>query len=298
MPVDYRDMTLDDIPAGLRLCRAAGWNQLAADWELLLRLSRGASRVAVLDGRVVGTVTTVSYEDRFAWVGMVLVDPQHRGQGIGTQLLRKALALLPGVPAIRLDATPQGRPVYQRLGFREDGELCRMALDLAAASELQSTLASAPPPALSEFADLCVRPMCADDMAQVVEADRRIFGASRAEILHWALEQSPEYAWIAISPAGVEGYCLGRHGFRFDQIGPIHAALELVAQRLVTACLSSRKPGTQLIVDPFLHSKSWTNWLHDLGFVYQRPFTRMTLGQNRCPGDRGKSWTIFGPELG
>jgi len=78
MPVEYRDLTPDDIPAGLRLCRIAGWNQLAPDWELFLRLSPRGCRAAVQNGKVVGTVTTVNYENRFAWVGMVLVDPETR----------------------------------------------------------------------------------------------------------------------------------------------------------------------------------------------------------------------------
>ena len=38
------------------------------------------------------------------------------------------MSILRGIPSIRLDATPQGRPVYQRLGFEDEYELCRMQL--------------------------------------------------------------------------------------------------------------------------------------------------------------------------
>ena len=88
--------------------------------------------------------------------------------------------------------------------------------------------------------------MKAEDLVTVGEADRRIFGADRHEILRWALQQSPEYAWIALGSAGLEGYCFGRRGFNFDQIGPVHSQRELVSQRLVTACLSSVKSGTRV----------------------------------------------------
>ena len=37
--ITFRQMESADIPAGLSLCRAAGWNQLSRDWELFLRLS-------------------------------------------------------------------------------------------------------------------------------------------------------------------------------------------------------------------------------------------------------------------
>src|SRR5215510_4331795 len=103
--IHFRDMTTADIEAGLALCRASRWNQLDRDWELFLHLSPRGCRVAVKDGQVVGTVTTVRYQDRFCWIGMVLVDPAERRQGIGTRLLRESFSLLKGEQSIRLDAT-------------------------------------------------------------------------------------------------------------------------------------------------------------------------------------------------
>ena len=68
--IAYREMTTDDIPAGLNLCRLAGWNQLARDWELFLKTHSKGCRVGVDDdGNVVGTVTTIPYENHFAWIG-------------------------------------------------------------------------------------------------------------------------------------------------------------------------------------------------------------------------------------
>ena len=297
MSIEYRDLTPGDIPAGLRLCRIAGWNQLAADWELFLRLSPNGCRAAVWDGRVVGTVTTVNYENRFAWIGMVLVDPEIRGRGVGTRLLQEATSILRGVPSIRLDATPQGRPVYQRLGFKDEYPLCRMQLaegtTAARFHDAGTGLSS-----LSQVQGLSIRPMQIEDLVTVAEADHRVFGANRLEVLSWALEQSPKYAWLATGPAGLEGYCFGRHGFNSDQIGPIHSPRELVSHQLVTACLSRLKPGTRVIVDPFHHSPSWIDWLQQAGFVYLRPFTRMALGEHPPPGIPGEMWTMFGPEFG
>jgi len=298
MPVEYRDLTPDDIPAGLRLCRIAGWNQLAPDWELFLRLSPRGCRAAVQNGKVVGTVTTVNYENRFAWVGMVLVDPETRSRGVGTQLLQEAMSILRGIPSIRLDATPQGRPVYQRLGFKDEYELCRMQRAATTAVVLPPGSAWVSPSSLSESEAFSIRPMYVDDLVTVAEADRRIFGADRREVLRWALERSPEYAWIATGPAGLEGYCFGRHGFNFDQIGPVHSPSELVSQKLVSACLASLKPGTRMILDPLLQSSGWIDWLRQSGFVHQRPFTRMSLGENSHSGKPGEMWTIFGPEFG
>jgi ribosomal protein S18 acetylase RimI-like enzyme len=251
-----------------------------------------------VDGEVVGTVATVNYEGRFAWIGMVLVDPEIRGQGVGTRLLQEAIDILRGIPSIRLDATPQGRPVYQRLGFEDEYELCRMQLTETAVAGPSRGANGISHWSLSQLEGMSIRPMQAEDLAAVAEADRRIFGADRREVLRWAFEQSPEYSWIAMGPTRLEGYCFGRHGFNFDQIGPVHSPSESVAQRLVVACLGSRRPGKRLIADPLLHTPGWIDWLKQSGFVHQRPFTRMSLGENLHPGRPREMWTMFGPEFG
>src|SRR5215813_15195647 len=180
--VRFRDMKLADIAAGLELCRAARWNQTERDWELFLRLSPKGCRVAVMDERVVGTVATARYEDRFAWIGMVLVDPAERGQGIGARLMAEALGVLEGMPSIRLDATPAGHAVYQKLDFVDEYRLSRM--ETAVSSEGLAILHN---PA---------RPMTKDDLPAVAVFDRQVFGADRSLTLEWMFDGAREYAWV------------------------------------------------------------------------------------------------------
>src|ERR1700704_1430193 len=92
--MQLRIMSVLDIAAGMRLKGIAGWNQTVEDWKRFLEASPAGCFVAEVDGTVRGTATTISYDDKFAWVGMVLVDPGYRGQGIGTQLLRRTIEYL------------------------------------------------------------------------------------------------------------------------------------------------------------------------------------------------------------
>jgi GNAT superfamily N-acetyltransferase len=112
-------MTRQDIPAGIRLKELAGWNQTAADWNYFLAASPEGCFVAEVDGHVRGTATTISFENRFAWIGMVLVDPEFRSQCFGTKLLERTIEYLDQqkMPTMKLDATPQGKPLYEKLGF-------------------------------------------------------------------------------------------------------------------------------------------------------------------------------------
>src|SRR5438270_10324239 len=98
-------MTAADVPLGLRLRGQAGWNQTEADWRRFLRLQPDGCFVAELDGAPAGTTAAFVFGP-VAWVAMVLVDEAVRGRGVGTALMRHALALLDGrgVRSVRLDA--------------------------------------------------------------------------------------------------------------------------------------------------------------------------------------------------
>src|SRR5262249_22836646 len=101
--IRVRGMTFEDLPLGLRLKQRAGWNQTAADWARFLSLQSDGCFVAELDATAVGTVTTCIL-GRVAWVGMMLVEANLRGQGIGRALLTRALEFLEskGVRSVRL----------------------------------------------------------------------------------------------------------------------------------------------------------------------------------------------------
>ena len=117
---------MDDLGFGLRLMQQAGWNHLESDWLRFLKLGPRGCLVAELHGRRVGTTMTITF-DTVAWIAMVLVEEDKRGQGIGTAMLKHALHYLDGcnIKTVRLDATHLGRPIYEKLGFMPEYELVR-----------------------------------------------------------------------------------------------------------------------------------------------------------------------------
>jgi ribosomal protein S18 acetylase RimI-like enzyme len=279
--VTYRLMTPGDIPAGLALCRAAGWNQLACDWKVFLHLSPGGCLVAVKEGKVVGTVTTLRYQHCFSWIGMVLVEAACQRQGIGLQLLNEALHLLHKEPTIRLDATPAGREVYKKLGFVDEYGLSRMVcLD-----------------PVSSGSPSRVRSMDKNDLGTVAAFDRASFGADRQSLLEWMWEGAPQLAFVNEEKNEVQGYCLGREGYHFTHIGPVIAHHFHIAQQLVAAAMNHCK-GKAIVLDvPSFHPK-WKTWLIGMGFTEQRPFLRMYKGHPPITGSPGKQFAILGPEFG
>lgn len=280
--IAYRQMTPGDIPAGLNLCRLAGWNQLDSDWELFLQIHSKGCRVAVDDhGNVVGTVATIPYENHFAWIGMVLVDPSKRRKGIGTQLLREALQLTSDLETVKLDATPAGREVYLKLGFVDEYRIVRM---LGRTITRGNVLPGA-------------RPVKESDFPSLLNIDREVFGANRQSVLEWLFKDAPQYAFIVEEQGQVLGFCLGRHGYDFDQIGPLIANDTNSATQLLTGALQ-RVGDKPVVLDILTHTPSWITMVSSLGFKELRPLIRMYRGSNNYPGLPAKQFAILGPEFG
>src|SRR5207245_1664402 len=83
-----------DVPQAMRLKEAAGWNQTEDDWRRMLDLEPEGCFGIEQEGRLVATTTTICYGSRLAWIGMVLTDPEFRGRGLASRLMRRALEYL------------------------------------------------------------------------------------------------------------------------------------------------------------------------------------------------------------
>ena len=279
----YRPMIAEDIPAGLFLCRAAGWNQTAEDWELFLRLSPEGCRVAVDQGEHVrGTVATVKYENHFSWIGMVLVDPAMQRQGIGIQLLRESLCVLCDEDTIKLDATPAGRQIYVQLDFADEYAISRMEARKFVANDLPTSGA---------------RPAESKDWAALLSFDRQVFGADREMVLQSMLKRAPQYAFVSEDRGRINGYCFGRPGHYFSQIGPVIASDFDTARAVASAALQNCA-GSPVVIDALHQIPGWKQWLSSIGFIEQRPLIRMYRGSNAYPGIPEKQFAILGPEFG
>jgi predicted N-acetyltransferase YhbS len=287
--VTLREMTLADVEAGLRLCRLSHWNQLARDWEQFL-VSTPAGAVVAEDaaGQVVGSVATMRYAGArggpsVAWLAMVLVDPAVRGRGVGTALLHEGIARVADVPAVGLDATPLGQPLYTRLGFRVSSGLTRL-------TRVGPVLWPAAP-------DAGVRVATADDDDEIARLDTQATGLDRRHMLTWLREGAPELAWVHQRHDRLDGIVLGRPGHTFVHLGPIIAASTDTAMRLLRAALAAS--GTApVIIDAADAHASFRGGLEALGFTAQRPFARMYRGAARPAGDPSHLFAIIGPEFG
>ena len=277
--------------AGYDLSTLIGWNQTADDWRFVLARGDG---VGLLDDdeTLVATAMALPY-GRFAWICLVLVAPDWRRQGIATRLMaevvrrQEAAGRVPG-----LDATPDGRKVYRRIGFRDVYRLGRYRAE---------TVAAPPPEAPAVLPgmlpdELIVRPLAAADLARVAAMDRRLFGADRLELLFHLRRRQPGAAFCAWREGRPVGYVLARNGREAAQVGPLAASDDAAAQALAVAVFGAVTG--PVYIDAADVRSGFVEWLQAGGFVLQRPFIRMMRGRDSGFDDPGLLYAIAGPELG
>jgi GNAT superfamily N-acetyltransferase len=272
---------LDDVSA---LVREARWNQLAADWRIFLALGR-LYAIPTGEGRIVATTATLAYGGRFAWISMVLVAGEYRRRGFATRLMQQAMRDLAATKLVPvLDATPDGREVYRRLGFKDSWGFQRLIR-----RERQS--ASAPAPA-----GVTVRPITDADWQAVCTYDAAAFGAERSAVLAGLRGRLPAADLIAMHADEIVGFLLGRDGRLAAHIGPLIADDDVIARALAVRALDAIDG--PLFIDLADSKTELRRFLDAHGFAAVRPFTRMLYSASARFDDAVRSFAVVGPEFG
>jgi ribosomal protein S18 acetylase RimI-like enzyme len=124
--VTYRDDKAFDLDAWLGLYHACDWNRDFTVRNLEAALSDAYCIVTAWRGEeMVGTVTILSDGLNYATFEDVVVHPEHRRRGIGSELMRRAIAGIAHIDpsVVKLNAVPGAEPFYEKLGFALSGEI-------------------------------------------------------------------------------------------------------------------------------------------------------------------------------
>lgn len=287
-----RTMKPGDVPSAMELSAAANWNQTPDDWLRILQLSPQGCRLIEDAGRIVATTSLLFYGTRLAWIGMVLTRAEYRRQGLAKRLLEDAIASAErdGIRTLKLDATDEGRPLYESLGFVVEGTVERWEHEtgeLAAAREPSNKSAGQYPSQGERIP------------SSLISLDERAFGADRKALLE------------SLSASGsctvtVEGYLLARPGRTAQYLGPCVATSEAEARQLIAARLEdSIGAGKEREVPP---SRTWywdllpanpgaVSCARELGFKRRRTLWRMRRGE-AIENNDALVYAIAGFELG
>jgi GNAT superfamily N-acetyltransferase len=265
-----RRLRLEDIQAATQLSTQARWNQTEDDWRTLLRLSPEGCLAMEVDGHLAATTTLLSYGRRLAWIGMVLTQAKYQRQGFAKKLLAHALKTADkmGIETIKLDATEQGRPIYEHFGFHGEHEIERWSRSGENGAKLPAGRTSIDEPWR--------------------DADLLVFGADRSRLLDRLAQLNP--------PRSIsQSYLFSRTGRVNPYLGPCVSENSGTARRLIEECVQNTKCSWSW--DLFPRNQDAVALARDLGFSPQRHLLRMARGKELREKENA-IYAIAGFELG
>jgi ribosomal protein S18 acetylase RimI-like enzyme len=275
-----RDATLDDLPAIAGLREAVGWG--VQEWALRAVIGQADARcvlVVAADGAVAGVGSGIVYGP-MGFVGNMITAAEHRRRGVGSVILQAITDFLEDAGCVRLElnATSDGRPLYERHGFRSVGT--SVSAHVTRAAEL------APHP------DVRVREAAASDLDAIAAYDHPRFGGDRRRILGMVLADPEGRCLVAEQDGGLVGYgCLRPDAGR---IGPFLADEPSVAATLLAAGFERAPEAAELRVNVPPRNRRGIEWLRALGVIIETWDGRMARGAELPKREE----TIYGMAVG
>lgn len=277
--VSLRRMTADDLEAAQALSRAFQWPHRLEDWRF--GLAHGQGVAAVRDGELVGTALHWLWGKEHATVGLVVVSPRMQGQRVGQHLMHAVMAGL-DERTVLLHATPEGRGLYERMGFVITGEV-RQHQGLAAPAQLVAL------PAGDRL-----RPLGRNDAQALVALDARAAGMPREAMLRQLLAEG-ETVVLARGGEAV-GFATVRRFGRGHAIGPV-VAPDLTGAQALIAHWCSRYAGKFLRIDVDAAS-GLPEWLEAQGLPRVGTVTTMVRGGPLERGPNFGGWALVNQAMG
>ncbi|MEX3242620.1 GNAT family N-acetyltransferase [Serratia quinivorans] len=261
-----RPMIDTDLPAAFELSQQIQWPHRLEDWQQAWSL--GAGVIAEAEGKVVGCALRWLWGEQRATLGLVIVAEQHRGQGIARAMMQQLMAPL-STYQLQLVASDQGKPLYQQLGFIEQGTLAQHQC-----RELPMRDAAPLPNGLS------LRPALPADIALLSELDLLASGMQRQPLLVELLAGAGQA--LVLERRGIAvGFALRRRFGYGSMIGPV-VAPELADAVILIDALCQPCSGQFVRVDTPL-ATGLGEWLNQRGLPCVDTPTIMVRGTPHRP---------------
>ncbi|MGW0534669.1 GNAT family N-acetyltransferase [Streptomyces sp. NPDC003032] len=267
-----RRLTPRDLTSCADLSEDRGWPREEHKWGLLLSAGTGYGIDAPDGNGLIGAYVVTRYgpQERpdLAAIGMVLVAERYARQGIGRRLMQYAVEEAATVP-LTLHATPNGRPLYEQLGFKTIGRAEMLCGHFSLSGPLP---------------DIATRPATAEDLTSIVRLDTEVFGHDRTHVIA-RLPAFTDQLRVAEADGEIVGYAGAWPNMETHVIGPLIAPDTDTAKALIASL--SAHTDRPLRTDIDVRHEELLAWLKDSGLEPIAFNAVMAYGTPELPGD----WT-------
>jgi GNAT superfamily N-acetyltransferase len=203
---DIRLASYQDIQLMLTWAQKENWNPGLNDAFAFQLIDPNGFFMGYLDDEPVSSVSAVKYSDDYAFIGLYIVNPAHRGKGLGYKIWQHALQYAK-LCSIGLDGVLEEQKNYNKDGFQIAHRNIRYALSQA----------------ISPMNDDHLIPAQEIPLAKIFEYDRRIFLYPRNAFLTAWLLMPNVNALIYYDDEKIKGYGVIRECGTGYKVGPLFA---------------------------------------------------------------------------
>ncbi|MEU3841545.1 GNAT family N-acetyltransferase [Streptomyces sp. NPDC028635] len=264
-----RRLTLRDLSACADLSENRGWPREEHKWGFLLTAGT-AYGIDDPDGGLVSACVVTEYGPRerpaLAAVGMVLVADRHARQGVGRRMMRHVLAER-GTTPLTLHATPNGRPLYEELGFKTTGR-AEMVV-----GRLTPDVAVDP---------VATRAATAEDLPAILRLDEEVFGVDRTPIVT-RLPAFADQLRVAEDGGRITGYAAAWPNMDTHVVGPLIARDTATAKALMISLAAGTDRPLRTDID--VRHEELLSWVKERGMESVAFNSVMSHGITDLPGD-------------
>ena len=270
-----RRLTHRDLVACADLSEDRGWPREEHKWGLLLTAGRGYG-IDAPDGGLVTACVVTEYGPRdrpdLGAIGMVLVAERYARQGVGRRLMRQVVSAM-GTTPLTLHATPNGRPLYEELGFKTTG---------------RAEMVSGPFTPGDFRPSVPTRPATAEDLPAILRLDEEVFGADRTHIIT-RLPAFADQLRVAEDGGRIIGYAGAWPNMATHVVGPLVARDTETAQALIASLAAHTDRPLRTDID--VRHEELLTWVKRHGLRSVAFNAVMTYGIPELPGDWSRRFT-------
>lgn len=227
-----RTMNRKEVEVAIEWAAKEGWNPGLNDASCYYTADPNGFFIGLLNNQPIASISVVKYGDKFGFLGLYIVKPEHRGKGYGIQIWNAGLKYLEG-RNIGLDGVVAQQDNYKKSGFK-----------LAYRNIRFEGISGGHPPDNPEIIKLSTLPFEAID-----SYDRPFFPASRSQFIKTWISQPDCNALGVMQNGKLEGYGVIRKCRNGYKTGPLFANNPELAESLFLSLKSVVKPAEPVYID-------------------------------------------------
>ena len=226
-----RRMTQDELSIAIEWAQQEGWNPGLQDAKCFYCGDPNGFFAGELNDALVAVGSAVVYDDQFAFCGLYIVSPEHRGKGYGLALTKARLEYC-GERNVGIDGVLENVDIYARIGYKKYYQNARY----------QFTAGPVP------VRHCHIHSIDEVDVEVLNRYDRLCFPAARKAFLDTWIRQDDALSLAWTEDGELKGYVVRRRCHNGHKIGPLFADNPSIAEQLL---LASQKgvSGETLFVD-------------------------------------------------